>query len=96
MGARMGNRIMTDPLDTATTLDEAIIAHANATGACPDDHLIIGWTLVGEAVDPARDDGVRTFNLRSETLDPILELGLLTMAQRDIEDRSVAPVGDEP
>lgn len=80
---------MTDQLDTITALDAAIVAHANATGACPDDHLIIGWTLIGEAVVVGGVDGVRIFNLRSETLDPILELGLLTMAQRDVEDRAV-------
>lgn len=77
---------MSDTVDTATLLDEAVIAHAASTGAIPPDAYVVGWTLVGEAIDAGRDDGVLTFTLRSETLDPILELGLLTMRQREAED----------
>ena len=80
-----------------TTLDDlevAVRAHAVESEAVPESHLIVAWTLVGEAVDPDRVDGVRIFHLRSD-LDPLLELGMLTARQREMEDWVTDPRDDE-
>lgn len=73
-------------MSTEDDLENAIRAHAVATGSIDPDQVIVNWTLAGSAVDPNRTDGVQIFYLAPESHDPMARLGLATLMAHELLD----------